>query len=137
MTSQDFKNLEKKLPESSGVYFFLHKNQILYIGKATNLYDRVKSYFSKDIAYSRGPKILKMIDEADNIEFQITDSSLEALLLENYLIKKHQPIYNTKEKDDKSYQFVVITEEDFPRVLLVRGRDILVSGLKGKNYLLI
>lgn len=135
MTSQDFKEFEKKLPESSGVYFFISKKdkkeEILYIGKATNLRDRVKSYFSKDIIFSRGPKILKMLDLSDDIKFKKTDSVLEALILENHLIKKHQPIYNTKEKDDKSYNFVVITDEDFPRILLVRGRDILNSNLKG------
>jgi excinuclease ABC subunit C len=135
MTSQDFKKIEKRLPETSGVYFFISKKdkkeEILYIGKATNLRDRVKSYFSKDIAFSRGPKILKMLEISDDIKFEKTDSVLEALLLENFLIKKHQPPYNTKEKDDKSYNFVVITDEDFPRVLLVRGRDILDSKLNG------
>lgn len=135
MTSQDFKKIEKRLPETSGVYFFISKKEkkeeVLYIGKATNLRDRVKSYFSKDIAFSRGPKILKMLELSDDIKFEKTDSVLEALLLENHLIKKHQPPYNTKEKDDKSYNFVVITDEDFPRVLLVRGRDILDSKLNG------
>lgn len=135
MISQDFKKIEKKLPDGSGVYFFISKNkgkdEILYIGKATNLRDRVKSYFSKDITFSRGPKILKMLEISDDIKFEKTDSVLEALLLENFLIKKYQPPYNTKEKDDKSYNFVVITDEDFPRVLLVRGRDILDSKLNG------
>lgn len=133
MFSQDNKYLKdkiNKLPTSSGVYKFLSKTgEILYIGKATNLKDRVKSYFSSDLFESRGPKILKMLELANDIDFEKTDSVLEALLLENFLIKKYSPLYNTKEKDDKSFQFVVITKEDFPRVLLVRGRDILVSKL--------
>lgn len=130
MNSQEAKKIVDKFPETPGVYKFLSKKgEILYIGKATSLKDRVKSYFSKDIAFSRGPKILKMIDIANDIKYEKTDSVLEALLLENFLIKKYNPPYNTKEKDDKSYYFVVVTDEDFPRVLMVRGRDILVSNL--------
>jgi excinuclease ABC subunit C len=129
MISQDLKKKISNFPENSGVYFFTKKNtknkeEILYIGKATNLRDRVKSYFSKDLLQTRGPKVLKMIELSDDVRFEKTDSVLEAIVLENFLIKKHQPIYNTKEKDDKSYNFVVITDEKFPRVLLVRGRDI-------------
>lgn len=110
-----------KLPDAPGVYFFKYGKQILYIGKATSLKDRVKSYFTRDILMTRSPLIAKMLEEADKIEFVETDSVLEALLLEANEIKKHQPIYNSKEKDDKSYNYVTITREDFPKVLITRG----------------
>ena len=113
-----------RLPETPGVYFFLDEvGAILYIGKATSLRDRVRSYFSGDIFETRGPKIVLMLELARSIAFRETDSVLEALLLESRLIKEHQPLYNTDEKDDKSFNHVVITDEEFPRVLLVRGRD--------------
>ena len=134
------------LPDTPGVYFFLKSKgkplqpplikggkirppdkgdfkgvEILYIGKASSLEDRVKSYFSKDIFLSRGPRIVKMLEEANSIEFAQTDSVLEALILEANEIKKHQPIYNAREKDDKSYNFVTITVEEFPKVVITRG----------------
>ncbi len=113
------------LPEMPGVYFFLGAgDEILYIGKATILSDRVKSYFGPDLAETRGPKLVLMLERAVAIAWIPLDSILEALLREGQLIKKHQPPYNTDAKDDKSYNFVVITKEDFPRVLLVRERDI-------------
>lgn len=112
------------LPETPGVYFFRDKEgHILYIGKATSLYDRVKSYFSPDLIKTRGLKVVTMLTIADTVTHQATDSVLEALLLENTLIKKYNPVYNTKEKDNRSYVCVVITKEEFPRVLLVRVRD--------------
>src|SRR6185369_9100300 len=113
------------LPETPGVYFFLDENDdILYIGKATSLRDRVKSYFIQDLVATRGPKVFLMLKRIASIGYQRSDSVLEALLLESKLIKKHQPPHNTDAKDDKSYNNVVITKEKFPRVLIVRGRDI-------------
>lgn len=113
------------LPDSPGVYYFLDKKgKVLYVGKATSLKDRVKSYFSKDIFLTRGPKILKMLEEAEGVEVKTTDSVLEALILEANEIRKHLPIANTKEKDDRSHNFVVITKEEFPRVLIERGRNL-------------
>ena len=130
MNSQGLKKF--KLPDAPGVYFFLGRpkgdklgKKILYVGKATSLKGRVKSYFSQDLHKTRGPLILKMIEEAKSISFTQTDSVLEALILEANLIKKHQPVYNTKEKDNTSFNYVVITKEDFPRVLVVRGRELL------------
>ena len=123
MTSQDIK--KKNFPFEPGVYLFKKNRQILYIGKATSLKDRVKSYFSNDLIATRGPFIVDMVYQADDIEYIRTDSVLEALILESSLIKKHQPRYNTKEKDDRSYNYVVITKEDFPRVLIERGRNLL------------
>lgn len=112
------------LPECPGVYFFLDAaDEILYIGKATSLRDRVRSYFSGDMFGTRGPKIVLMLERARYITYRETDSVLEALLLESRLIKEYQPAYNTDEKDDKSFNHVVITDESFPRVLVIRGRD--------------
>ncbi|MEX2013683.1 MAG: nucleotide excision repair endonuclease, partial [Parcubacteria group bacterium] len=91
------------LPDAPGVYLFLRGQKVLYIGKATNLKDRVKSYMSKGIFDTRGPLIEKMLEKADTVKFIQTDSVLEALILEASEIKKHQPIYNSKEKDGKSY----------------------------------
>lgn len=113
-----------KLPEKPGVYFFMKGKDILYIGKATSLRDRVKSYFSKDLIVSRGPLILDMVTQADNIKHESTDSVLEALILESNLIKKFKPKYNTKEKDNKSFNYVCITKDELPRVLIVRGRGL-------------
>lgn len=115
----------KRLPKAPGVYFFLGpKRKILYIGKATSLKDRVKSYFSSDIIETRGKRIYDMVQKAESIEFRKTDSVLEALLLEAYLIKTHKPRYNAMGMDDKSFNYLFITNEEFPRVLLVRGYDL-------------
>ena len=122
MKSTDLKQFN--LPDTPGIYFFKSGKKILYIGKATSLKDRVKSYFARNILLTRSPLIVKMLEEANKIEFIQTDSVLEALLLEAHEIKKYQPIYNSKEKDDKSYNYVTITKEDFPRLLIVRGRDL-------------
>jgi excinuclease ABC subunit C len=124
MKSQQISKIIKKLPDAPGVYFFRRAKNILYIGKATSLRDRVRSYFSADIAETRGPLISKMLADFDDISFQQTDSVLEALILEANLIKKHQPPANIKEKDNRSFNFVVITDEAFPRVLVVRGREL-------------
>lgn len=112
------------LPDKPGVYKFLQGKQLLYIGKATSLKDRVRSYFNGDIGDQRGPKIEQMLVLANKVEWQETDSVLEALLLETELIKKNQPKYNSREKDDKSYWYVIITDGDFPRVLPTRGREL-------------
>src|SRR3989344_149368 len=104
---------KKNLPDIPGVYIFKCGKEIVYIGKATSLQDRVASYFRNDIFVSRGRLIVDMVAIADNVEYTETDSVLEALILEANLIKKHQPRYNTKEKDNKSFNYVVITKEDF------------------------
>lgn len=116
---------ENTLPETPGVYFFLgEQDEILYIGKATVLSDRVKSYFGPDLAETRGPKLVLMRERVLAIGWIQLDSVLEALIREGQLIKQHLPPYNTDAKDDKSYNFVVITKENYPRILLVRERDI-------------
>ncbi len=132
MKKEEFKKY--KLPETPGVYFFLDKKhngkslpkkeRILYIGKATILKDRVGSYFNTDLINSRGLKIKSMIENVKDIFFLKTNSTLEAIILEAKYIKEFQPYFNTKEKDDKSYSYVVFTKEDFPKVLIVRGREM-------------
>lgn len=119
------KKLLTKFPSDPGVYFFLNKKkERIYIGKATSLKSRVGSYFSRDIEEKRSPLIKKMIEEAVDIKYEKTDSVLEALLLESELIKKLSPKYNSADKDQKSFNYVVVTREDFPRVLLVREREL-------------
>ena len=125
MKKSDLK--KNKLPKNPGVYFFLKNKEILYIGKATSLSDRVKSYFSKDLIETRGPMILDMVTQSTSIRYEKTDSVLEALILESNLIKKHQPKYNTKEKDNKSFNYVCITNEEIPKVLIMRGRVLKMS----------
>src|SRR3989338_11511491 len=110
-------NTIKKFPDTPGVYFFRGRGgKILYIGKATSLRNRVRSYFDGRILETRGPLIAEMLKWATAVTFEKTDSVLEALILEAYLIKKHQPPHNTIAKDDTSFNYVVITREDFPRV---------------------
>lgn len=123
MNIQDFKHL--KLPEAPGVYFFKDiKEEILYIGRATSLHDRVYSYFSNDLIATRGPLLVDMVTKASTVDFIQTDSVLEAIILESNEIKKYLPYFNTKEKDNRSYNFVVITDEEFPRVVIARGRTL-------------
>ena len=124
MQSAELKDL--KLPDEPGVYRFVDaKGQILYIGKATSLRDRVRSYFANDLLHTRGKHIVDMITLAHTVKHTVTDSALEALILEAALIKEHQPLYNTKEKDNKSFNYVVFTNERFPRVLVIRERNML------------
>lgn len=130
----DLKTLKKlNLPDTPGVYFFKKgssrssdssQGEVLYIGKATSLRDRVKSYFIDDLIKTRGRLLVDMVTQATELTFEKTDSVLEAFLLETELIKKYQPKYNTKEKDNKSFNYVVITKEEYPRVLVVRGRNL-------------
>ncbi len=112
------------LPKNPGVYFFLKGKKVLYIGKATSLSDRVRSYFAKDLIETRGLMILDMVTQSTSIKFESTDTVLEALILESNLIKKYQPKYNTKEKDNKSFNYVCITDEKIPKVLVERGRNV-------------
>lgn len=131
MTKADL--LKKKIPSSPGVYFFLGKRkEILYIGKATSLSQRIRSYFDADIVEKRSALIEKLIQDAVSIEWTETDSVLEAMLLEVNLIRTHRPYFNTRSKDDKSYNNLVITDEEFPRVLVVRNKDLVENDSKSK-----
>ena len=110
----------KKLPHSPGVY--LHhdaRDEIIYIGKAKNLKNRVSQYFQS--SRSRSPKIEKMVSQIAYFEYIVTDSEVEALILENNLIKENRPRYNTMLKDDKTYPYIKLTiSEAFPRLVLTR-----------------
>ncbi len=123
MEKSDF--LKLKIPETAGVYYFLSPaKRILYIGKATSLRSRLKSYFSPDLSSQRSVLIAKMVREAMTIDWTTTESVLEALILETNLIRTHKPKFNTRSKDDKTYNHLIITKEEWPRVLVVRGKDL-------------
>lgn len=110
----------KKLPAKPGVYL-MHdaKDEIIYVGKAVSLKNRVRQYFQS--SRNKGPKIEQMVTHIARFEYIITDSELEALVLECNLIKEHRPKYNTMLMDDKSYPFIKVTvHEPFPRVMLAR-----------------
>lgn len=116
----DFEQELKKLPQKPGVYI-MHDAQdaIIYVGKAVNLRNRVRSYFREYIG--RGPQIDKMVSLIARFEYIVTDSELEALVLENNLIKEHLPKYNTLLKDDKTYPYIKVTVgEAYPRILFAR-----------------
>ncbi len=125
MQKQDFEKMS--LPEGPGVYIFKgEKGEILYIGKAVNLKERVASYFQDEVRLlkERGEHIASMVKKTKRLEFKTTKTNAEAIILEANLIKECQPKYNTKEKSAKSFNFLVVTNENFPRVLVVRGRDL-------------
>ncbi|AKK73092.1 excinuclease ABC subunit UvrC [Chryseobacterium gallinarum] len=109
----------KTLPSEPGVYRYYDKNdQLLYVGKAKNLKKRVLSYFNKNLS---GYRIKIMVGKIQRLETTIVNSEYDALLLENNLIKEHQPFYNVMLKDDKTYPWICIKNEDFPRIFLTRN----------------
>ncbi len=116
----------QKLPDTPGVYFFIGKNsEVLYVGKATSLKDRVRSYFLKGLSHVRSVQIAQMVERALRVEWRETDSVLEALILEARLIKEFKPTYNTRDKDDKSFNHLIVTcNETYPRCITVRGKDL-------------
>ena len=116
----DFEEELKKLPGKPGVYL-MHdaKDTIIYVGKAVSLKNRVRSYFRAST--KKTPKIQKMVSLISRFEYIVTDSELEALVLENNLIKEHSPKYNTMLKDDKTYPYIKVTiSEAYPRILFAR-----------------
>jgi excinuclease ABC subunit C len=118
VTRDEFSPLIQSLPSQPGIYkYFDSTDTIIYVGKAKNIRKRVSSYFvKKNDSY----KTIKLVSEITKIEFTITHSEQDAFLLENSLIKTHQPKYNIVLKDDKSYPYIVIKKEPFPRVFLTR-----------------
>ncbi len=106
------------LPREPGVYQFRDGETTLYVGKAVDLRDRVRSY-----ADPRSARIRRMVDRADDVEIAVTDTETQALLLEANLIKRHQPRYNVRLKDDKSYPMVQLTDHDAPRIEITRDPD--------------
>lgn len=121
----------KKLPDTPGVYIMKDAaGRILYVGKATNLRRRVSSYFERP----HDVRIETLVSKIARIDHEKTDTALEALILEAELIRKFSPPFNVREKDDKSFLYVGITREKFPRVLLVRGTDAEFSSQSGTTY---
>lgn len=127
------KELEESLklvPTLPGCYIYYDKNgEIIYVGKAKNLKSRVSSYFHKK--HDR-VKVAVLVSKIEKMEYIITDSEVEALILEAHLIKKHKPKYNILLKDDKKYPYFLITDEDYPRITVVRKKNINPD--KGKFY---
>src|SRR3989344_3825542 len=110
-----------KLPDKPGVYLFLDKKgEILYIGRATLLKRRVASYFRIDL----DPRIKEMVGLAAKIEHYVTETVLESFILEANLIKKHWPKYNVREKDDRSFVYIVIAKADYPKPVIARGKEL-------------
>ncbi len=117
---ENIKEKIKNLPDSPGVYIFKDASgRIIYIGKAGSLSKRVGSYFVK----SADPKARRMTQDVSDIDYKNTETVIEALILEAKLIKEHEPFFNIKDKDDKSFLYVLITDETYPRVVLKRGRE--------------
>jgi excinuclease ABC subunit C len=107
----------KRLPDRPGVYLMKDvRGTVIYVGKAQSLRNRVRSYWQKQSIGPEGQLIRSVIDKVADLEYTMTDSVSEALLLEINLVKRHRPRYNVRLKDDKSYPFIKITAEDFPRV---------------------
>lgn len=126
----DIKEQLRLIPESSGSYQFFDKdNTIIYVGKAKNLKRRVSSYFNKK---HNSVKLAIMVPQIVKIEFIITNSEVEALILESHLIKKYKPKYNVLLKDDKKFPYFLITKEDYPRILVTRKRN--KNMLEGKYF---
>ncbi|MEP2026743.1 MAG: excinuclease ABC subunit UvrC [Reichenbachiella sp.] len=115
----------KTVPNAPGVYKYFNKEVLIYVGKAKNLKKRVSSYFNKQKGNSL--KTRKLVKEIDHVEYVIVDSEYDALLLENNLIKENQPKYNILLKDDKSFPFICISNERFPKIFSTR-RDELNEG---------
>lgn len=126
MERADLKTFD--LPDCPGVYLFTHgkgrSKKILYVGKATSLRDRVRSYFDDDLIATRGPRIVDMVTQANGLMHETTPTVLEALVREAALIREHNPPANAMGKDDKTFLYAVITDEEIPRVLAIRGKEL-------------
>lgn len=136
MERTDLKRFD--LPDSPGVYLFKKGRTVLYVGKATSLRDRVRSYFDDDLIATRGPRLVDMVTKADRVAYEPVPTVLEALVREAALIRQYRPRANAEGKDDKTFLYAVITEEPIPRVLAIRGSNIdfatkRAEGVKYKN----
>jgi excinuclease ABC subunit C len=119
MQKQVFANIVNKLPNQPGIYKYYNQKVLIYVGKAKNIKKRVSSYFAKtQMSY----KTKALVSNITSIDFTITKTERDALLLENSLIKEHQPKYNIDLKDDKTYPWIVIKNEPFPRVFFTRKK---------------
>jgi len=120
-TRLKLKNKIKTIAKTPGIYFWLGKNkQVLYVGRATNLRSRLNQYFQKNI----DPRIGEMVALAQDVKFIKTDSLLEAVILEAQNIKKYWPKYNIKDRDDRSFIYIIIPKTEFPRPQIVRGQEL-------------
>src|SRR5204863_3618809 len=120
MTPEEYKNISSNIPGSPGIYkYFDLDNNLIYVGKAKNLRKRVTSYFIKTFT---SYKTYELVQRIVRIEFTIVNSEQDAFLLENSLIKQFQPRFNINLKDDKSYPYIVIKKEPFPRIFLTRRK---------------
>src|SRR5215467_9408638 len=120
MTQEQFSNIAHTIPVDPGIYkYFDEKNELIYVGKAKSLRKRVSSYFTKTFTTY---KTYELVQRIRRIEFTIVNSEQDAFLLENSLIKQYQPKFNINLKDDKSYPYIVIKNEPFPRVFLTRRK---------------
>lgn len=118
------------LPDLSGSYQYFDKHgEVIYVGKAKNLKKRVLSYFNK---HHDSPKLKIMVPQIEKIQFIVTDSEVEALILESHLIKKHKPKYNVLLKDDKKFPYFVITDEEYPRIVVARKANR--NPVRGKYF---
>jgi excinuclease ABC subunit C len=116
----DYREALKNIPHKPGVYqYWDESNTLIYIGKAKDLRNRVSSYFVKDQGLNAKTRVL--VSKIRNITFTIVDTEVDAWLLENSLIKKHKPKYNIDLKDDKTYPWIVIKKENFPRIYWTRN----------------
>lgn len=128
--SAEVKQTLSIIPELSGSYQYYDKDgEIIYVGKAKNLKKRVHSYFNKN---HDSPKLKVMVPQIAKIKFIVTDSEVEALILESHLIKKHKPKYNVLLKDDKKFPYFVITDEEYPRIIVARKAN--KNKIKGKYF---
>ena len=113
------KLVRSEIPASPGVYIYKNsRNEIIYVGKAKNLRNRVMSYFTS--SHSNSPKTQVLVQNINSYEIILVDSEVEALLLENKLIKKHKPKYNINLKDSKTYAYLKITDEKVPKIISTR-----------------
>ncbi len=129
--NEKLKESLKLLPSLPGCYIYYNSdNEIIYVGKAKILKRRVKSYFNRK--HHDSVKVNILVSQIDHLEYIITNTEVEALILESHLIKKHKPRYNILLKDDKKYPYFLTTDEDFPRIQIVRKRNI--NPEKGKYY---
>ena len=120
MTNAEYQQIASTLPGQPGIYKYYDASaQLLYVGKAKNIRKRVSSYFNKTLASYKTHELVKRINR---IEYTIVNSEQDAFLLENSLIKQFQPVFNINLKDDKTYPYIVIKNEHFPRVYLTRQK---------------
>ena len=120
MEKEQFKQIQSSLPDNPGIYqYFDEKGVLLYVGKAKNIKKRVSSYF---LATLHSQKTVELVQKIKDIQFTLVDSEHDAFILENELIKNYQPKYNINLKDDKTYPYIVIKKENFPRVFLTRRK---------------